>query len=315
RESIKSLNKKFEQCDEQIKKIKEKITPLKDVKNKLEEKEKSLEQYRESYDLYTQNEKISNKLKVKEQSLTDGKRELEKIQKLLDEKLKDLEETKEKFDEDRFQKLKKDIEDLKEERAELKGELKQIKARIKKIEETLKEYKKIENKLQVLKTELEKYKSILTLQERIRSWFRDSGLKLGEVLLRKISSSASYLFQEIMDNSTLKLEWDKNYEIKVSSNSGERAFKRLSGGEQMSAALSVRLALIKIFSKIDIAFFDEPTTNLDYEKKQNLAQCIQNIKGFTQLFVISHDDTFENMADYVLRFEKDEQNITKVEPV
>ena len=74
----------------------------------------------------------------------------------------------------------------------------------------------------------------------------------------------------------------------------------LSGGEQMSAALAVRLALLKQLTEIRIAFFDEPTTNMDEVRRENLASEIRSITNFDQLFVISHDDTFDNYVDNVI---------------
>ena len=68
----------------------------------------------------------------------------------------------------------------------------------------------------------------------------------------------------------------------------------------MAAALAVRLALLKELSEVNIAFFDEPTTNMDEERRRNLAQQIGRIKDFHQLFVISHDDSFEGYTDQVI---------------
>jgi exonuclease SbcC len=85
----------------------------------------------------------------------------------------------------------------------------------------------------------------------------------------------------------------------------ERTFKQLSGGEQMAAALAVRLALLREVSAVDIAFFDEPTANLDDHRRDNLAEQILRFKGFSQLFVISHDDTFERDTDNVVRVVKE----------
>ena len=79
---------------------------------------------------------------------------------------------------------------------------------------------------------------------------------------------------------------------------------RRAGGEQMAAALSVRLALLREMSSIDIAFFDEPTTNLDEARRESLAQQILDVKGFKQLFVISHDDTFEQATENLIRVGK-----------
>jgi exonuclease SbcC len=74
----------------------------------------------------------------------------------------------------------------------------------------------------------------------------------------------------------------------------------------MAAALAVRLALLRETSTIDVAFFDEPTANLDGERRANLARQILNVKGFSQLFVISHDDTFEQDTDHVVRVWKED---------
>jgi exonuclease SbcC len=71
----------------------------------------------------------------------------------------------------------------------------------------------------------------------------------------------------------------------------------------MAAALAVRLAILKQLSDIRIAFFDEPTTNMDAERRENFAQEISRIKHFDQLFVISHDETFDNYVDNVLHID------------
>jgi len=55
----------------------------------------------------------------------------------------------------------------------------------------------------------------------------------------------------------------------------------------------------------DVAFFDEPTANLDDHWRDSLAEQILNVKGFSQLCVISHDDTFERDTDNVVRVVKE----------
>ncbi|MGI8564904.1 MAG: hypothetical protein ACR2LZ_00330, partial [Pyrinomonadaceae bacterium] len=53
-------------------------------------------------------------------------------------------------------------------------------------------------------------------------------------------------------------------------------------------------------SDIRMAFFDEPTVNMDAERRERLAQQIGQVRHFAQLFVISHDDTFEESVDHVV---------------
>ena len=80
----------------------------------------------------------------------------------------------------------------------------------------------------------------------------------------------------------------------------EALAKALVAASQMAAALAVRLALLKELSEMRTAFFDEPTTNMDEDRRRNLAQQIGRIKDFDQLFVISHDDAFEGFTDRIV---------------
>ncbi|MFO7743079.1 MAG: AAA family ATPase, partial [Anaerolineae bacterium] len=120
------------------------------------------------------------------------------------------------------------------------------------------------------------------------------------------SAQAARLYADIMADHTARLQWTEDYEVVLKSGGRERTFKQLSGGEQMAAALAVRLALLREVSAIDLAFFDEPTANLDERRRDNLAEQILNVKGFSQLFVISHDDTFEQDTDHVVRVVKED---------
>ena len=115
-----------------------------------------------------------------------------------------------------------------------------------------------------------------------------------------------------MADHSARLRWTEDYEILLTAGGRERNFKQLSGGEQMAAALAVRLALLREVSEVDVAFFDEPTANLDDARRDNLAEQILNVKGFSQLFVISHDDTFERDSNNVVRIVK-ESGVSRVE--
>jgi DNA repair protein SbcC/Rad50 len=138
------------------------------------------------------------------------------------------------------------------------------------------------------------------LSEFIRDLLRKAGPFITEAHLQSISMEANQLYRDITGNPMVSLRWDMGYEIMLEEDGHERSFASLSGGEQMAAALSVRLALLKELSDLRIAFFDEPTTNMDEERRRNLAQQIGRIKDFDQLFVISHDDAFEGFTDRVV---------------
>ncbi len=138
-----------------------------------------------------------------------------------------------------------------------------------------------------------------------RNLLREAGPYITRQLVRRISHEASTLYGDIMGDYSGHLEWSEDYELALEVRGNRRTFRQLSGGEQMCAALALRLALLREMSHIDIAFFDEPTTNLDADRREGLAERIMQVRGFTQLFVISHDDTFERAAQNFIRIVKD----------
>lgn len=133
-----------------------------------------------------------------------------------------------------------------------------------------------------------------------RDTLKLAGPHVTAVYLANISIRADQIFREISGKPYLSLHWTNDYEIMVEEEGLERSFNNLSGGEQMAAALAIRLSLLREMSDIDIAFFDEPTMNMDEIRRRNLAEQIRQIRGFSQLFVISHDDTFERVTDHVV---------------
>jgi exonuclease SbcC len=132
----------------------------------------------------------------------------------------------------------------------------------------------------------------------VRETLKKAGPLVTESYLYNISIDANQLFREITGDAGRTLRWTRDYEVIMEEAGHERSFANLSGGEQMVAALSIRLALLKQLSDIRIAIFDEPTTNMDAERRERLAHAIGQIRHFDQLFVISHDDTFEEAVDH-----------------
>jgi len=146
----------------------------------------------------------------------------------------------------------------------------------------------------------ERLEELYAATDFIRDTLRKAGPLVTESYLYNISIDANQLFREITGEGGRALRWSKDYDILLEEGGHERPFASLSGGEQMVAALSVRLALLKQLSDIRIAFFDEPTVNMDAERRERLAQQIGQVRDFEQLFVISHDDTFEQAVDHVV---------------
>mmetsp|Transcript_14556 Transcript_14556/g.11983 ORF Transcript_14556/g.11983 Transcript_14556/m.11983 type:complete len:84 (-) Transcript_14556:24-275(-) len=72
---------------------------------------------------------------------------------------------------------------------------------------------------------------------------------------------------------------------------------RSSAGEKMLASIVIRMALAAAFSSSGMLLaLDEPTTNLDRESINNLAEALAKIfeshKDRMQVLIITHDKTF-----------------------
>ncbi len=142
------------------------------------------------------------------------------------------------------------------------------------------------------------------LLHHLRETIKEAGPNIQRALLKQISTEANHIFGDVLGDHSAQLTWENDYEIVLRRDGKDRSFAQLSGGEQMSAALAVRLALLRTLARLNIAFFDEPTQNMDDQRRGNLAEQIRRVRGFDQLIVISHDDTFEQGLDSVIYLEK-----------
>lgn len=156
--------------------------------------------------------------------------------------------------------------------------------------------------------EKDRLEKVAEATEFIRDTLKEAAPRVARNYVFHISTEANQMFREITGNAERTLRWSEDYGVTLEEGGYDRPFISLSGGEQMSAALAVRLALLKQLSDVRIAFFDEPTANLDEERRERLAEEISRITErhtFDQMFVISHDDTFEGYADHVVAIGKD----------
>lgn len=151
--------------------------------------------------------------------------------------------------------------------------------------------------------------TVLQRRERhlkfLRDLLRRVQPRITAALIDQISQEADEFFKQLMNDYTKHLRWTEDFGIQLNVAGRDRDFRLLSGGEQMTAALAVILALLRSLTTVQFAFFDEPTTNLDQERRAELAQRIREIRGFRQLFIISHDDTFEASLDHVIHIRKE----------
>ena len=159
-------------------------------------------------------------------------------------------------------------------------------------------------KIKDIEKKLKNEKQFLSFSNFIRDTIKNSSEYIVNEFIGEISQDASNIYSELMDDYTCGLKWQNDYDIEIESAGEMKSFRQLSGGERMSAALAVRLALLKALSSCDFVFLDEPTQNMDEIRRDKLSQEITKIRGFKQVFVISHDDTFNEKYANVIKIEK-----------
>ncbi|MEM8502528.1 MAG: SMC family ATPase [Cyanobacteria bacterium P01_D01_bin.1] len=208
------------------------------------------------------------------------------------------------FDPNTFTIVDKQYADVKSQADRLQGSLPQLKQRFVELTTQIDKLRGIAEKRDQAQAEIKERDRIKRFINYARKVYKEAGPRITERYVQNISREADRLFRELLGRANVALIWSADYEITVQEGAHTRRFINLSGGEQMCAALAVRLALLKVLADIDVAFFDEPTTNMDRPRRTSLAEAIARIKSFKQLFVISHDDTFEQVTETVITVER-----------
>ncbi len=191
-----------------------------------------------------------------------------------------------------------------EEAGVVQVQLEAARAECERLEKEIVRKEKLAEEIVRLEAERAGVQRVGTMSETFGAMLRGAGERVAAVYREKLGREANRIHRA-MTGENAQLIWMEDYDIVLNDvflgRERVRTFRQLSGGEQMSAALAIRLALLKELSTLGLAVFDEPTANLDAQRREGLAQMLRSVTGdFSQVFVISHDDTFDAMSDSVL---------------
>lgn len=249
------------------------------------------------------NENLAKLLPEKELQLKNATAEIDKLKAELAKAETDFNEANKSYDREKHTLERAALSDAERRFAETKANLENARRRADELQRELETLRAIRLEMQFEFKEKERLEKVAEATEFIRETLKKSAPLVARNYVYHVSLEANQMFREISGNAERTLKWTEDYGIVLEEFGHERPFVNLSGGEQMAAALSVRLALLKQLSDIRLAFFDEPTTNMDAARRERLAEQISHIterQTFDQLFVISHDDTFEGYVDNVI---------------
>jgi exonuclease SbcC len=264
------------------------------------------ERFQQDYELFIANRGDAAELDARRADLQHAEQELVAAQQAVIETQADRDAIRDQYDPEEHRSVESVHTEIMQRLASAQSDCKRWSDELRQIDEALQRARLQEQRMARKVEERAELEAAGTAVRFIRQTIKDAGPAVTETLLQNISAVANDIYAEIMDDFAPELRWDRDYEVLVQRGPDARKFAQLSGGEQMSAALAVRLALLKEMSGVDMAFFDEPTQNMDSERRVNLASQIRQIRGFHQLIVISHDDTFEHHTDNLIRLRKEE---------
>jgi exonuclease SbcC len=254
----------------------------------------------EAHRVFLANEAEAGGLEQKKADLDNAAAELASKSELVHRAESDLAAAGSDYDPERHKAERAELLNVERRSAEVKATLEAVKRRETQLAADLARFAELRRSLAGEFREKERLEKVAETTAFIRDTLKEAAPRVARNYVHHVSLEANQMFREITGNGERTLKWAEDYSIMLEEDGFERPFVSLSGGEQMSAALSVRLALLKQLSDIRIAFFDEPTTNMDAERRENFAGQISRITNFDQLFVISHDDTFDSYVDNVL---------------
>jgi exonuclease SbcC len=190
------------------------------------------------------------------------------------------------------------------------------------LEKTIVDIQRENSEFQTLIIELSSAAKFISDLENIRSTvFNRDGIvssSLRTRALNLISAKASEyinIFNVGLSKITL-IEKPREIKVLCYGKRGEIDTVSLSGGEKVAVSLAIRMGIAFLMgsSKIDFIVLDEPTTNLDEERRRSFVKIISNVfsKGMSplsQMIIITHDEEiFENSeVEQVYKFKMTEK--------
>ncbi|MFX0074120.1 MAG: AAA family ATPase [Candidatus Hermodarchaeota archaeon] len=312
-EELALLKPEFNKLEEKKKNLELEIGKLEKIFLEITNNRKRLDLLEADYEEYQRHIKIAqkcselqNNYQITIHNLQDLNKKIKDTSNLISMLLKD-------YDEEEFQAMDTQIRDYENIRSRHEALISEKQERLSELNTNLTKIELNEKQIANLSTQEDNLEVQQLFIDKLRKWIREFIPKMRKALINKINVIASEIYRNLREEEDTILTWKEDYDIEIISSKITKNFFRLSGGERMSAALAVRLAILKILTNVKFAFFDEPTSNLDPPSRTNLSKYIYNIKGFRQLFVISHDDSFKRHSEYVIKFTKDDNEITHID--
>jgi len=232
--------------------------------------------------------------------------------KLLYEKITEYEKETKNFDKNNFDKLKESLEDKQQELSDIDQKLGGVFEKIKSAKELIDKNNLILNELYFVKDYVSQLNEI---QENVFNRDGSVAISLRSWALNTISSKASE-YLNMLNTKIQRIELsEKTRDVSITCYAKNTILdlESLSGGEQVSIALALRLAMAQLLgtSNLNFIILDEPTMHLDEERRRALVKVLSQLSEITnasntmQFIIITHDsEIFEDSTvEQIFKFE------------
>jgi DNA repair protein SbcC/Rad50 len=309
--SIKTAKDGILTIDSRKKSLSDKINVLKDLllnfevlKQDRTDLKSKLDELSESYNLYTSNINKANELESLNDRAVKVSQEIEIHNENLTKAGEELVELTKSFSPEMIDKVKSEIKAYEEETKLLTGKIATTESEIRNVNNDIIQNKLIKKSIKELDKKIRHLEKKKVLTANFRKNLRDMGKIVASRLIERIEIAATENYRNISGKGEY-IKWLNNesdsYAVYLDDTSNRRGFGMLSGGEQVSVALSLRAAMASLMTKANFTIFDEPTINLDVERRAALAESLGKIlNNLEQAIIVTHDDSFREMAGKII---------------
>ena len=278
----------------------------------IEQSELERKTYQPARDAFAANLKDAEDLGSRQLILTKWQTALDDLRKNQTEKQTELLLRREEYQPEKHQELREEKDRLLTEVATHRQQLEEQGRNQKRLDEEIGFLVRLQEDIAGKQIEINSFEEKEKLVKFLRNQvFKNVSAQLSERFREEISLHADRIYRTISESDE-ELIWGENYQIVLRDLADgvvrERTDDQLSGGQTMSAVVALRLALLQTIGA-RIAFFDEPTSNLDASRRENLAHAFRAIDvgreevtehWYDQLFLVSHDVAFTEITDQMI---------------
>ncbi len=320
-EEIRKLDKKIKELENKQAELENSIQNTNDRLKEAENADIKLKTHNISTE--TELEKIANTIKEKIKKIKDipitinsgqllEASSIDTHAKMKYEKILQIEKTTSGFNQEEFLAQKRNLSDNRD--------------RLRQIDQ---EYGALSNKIENAKLQLEKNRVILDELHKVRKYVSELeniqknvysidgsvAKSLRSWALEVISEKASEYLEKLNTKIQRISLAQKTRDVNITcySRATMLELESLSGGEQVSIALSLRLGMAHLLgsSNLNFMILDEPTTHLDSERRRSLVEVLSQLadirgdESSMQFIIISHDaEIFKNSSvENIYKFE------------